>query len=158
MPAQAQYLAPLPERLNLVPWRDPVVEAVGHGPDSPYVEAVWLGVLGPSTTLAWRRLARLAAARPEALVGTVDLAQSLGLGQGLDKNAPISRAVARMVAFGAADRTGATLAVRTALPDVPLQQRRRLSMSAQLAHEHWGHRQPGPAPAVAGPVSAEVEP
>ena len=149
--------SPLPARISLVPWRDQAVEAVGHRPDSFYIEAVWLGVLGPSTTLTWRRLARLAAVHPGAVVDTAELAQSLGLGQGLEKNAPVvPRSIARMVAFGAARRNGPTIAVRLALPDVPAQQRQRLSSSARLAHQYLGQRQPGHGTAGNGPTAAEV--
>jgi len=42
-----------PAILNVVPWPDPILESQGHKPGRPYVEAVWLGVLGPSTTLCW---------------------------------------------------------------------------------------------------------
>jgi hypothetical protein len=156
MATQSQLLAPLPEHLNVVPWRDPDVEATGHRPDSPYIEAVWLGVLGPSTTLAWRRRARLATARPGTVVGTAELAQSLGLSQGLERNAPISRTVARMESFGAAARSGRTLPVRTALPDVAPGHRQRLSVPAQLAHGLLGQRQPSASSAGAGPVGAGV--
>src|SRR5215470_15811471 len=41
---------PLPlDSLIIYPWTDPVVDAVGHDPRSPYVEHFWLGILGPST-------------------------------------------------------------------------------------------------------------
>jgi hypothetical protein len=156
MSTQTQSLASLPEQLRVVAWPGPAVQPVGHRPDSPYVEAVWLEVLGSSATLAWRRVARIAAARPGTIIGSAELAQSLRLGRRFDKDASISRAVARMVAFGAAKRTEATLAVRTALPDVPCQQRQRPSVSAQLAHQYWGHRQPGLASAVPQPLSVEV--
>ena len=123
--------------LKVVPWPDPVVEAYGHKPGSPYVEATWLGILGPSTTLCWQRLSRLATARPETAVDTTDLAVSLGLGESLARNAPISRTLGRMVDFGAAQRFGDTLAVRRALADVPERMLGRLSYTARLAHEHW---------------------
>lgn len=134
-----------PERLTVVAWRDPLVEASGHRPGSPYVEAVWLGTLGPSTTLCWQRLSRLAATGPGTQIDTADLSRSLGLGDGLGRNAPVSRTLARMVAFGAATRTGDTLAVRLALADVPDRQLPRLSHSAQLAHRRWGHTLDTPA-------------
>ena len=156
MATQSQLLAPLPEHLNVVPWRDLGGEATGHRPDSPYIEAVWLGVLGPSTTLAWRRLARLATARPETVVGTAELAQSLGLSQGLERNSAMSRTVARMVSFGAATRSGMTLAVRIALPDVAPGPRQRLSVSARLAHGLLGKRQPLAGSAGQAPVGAGV--
>lgn len=126
-----------PARLNIVAWPDPAVEAHGHKPGSPYIEAVWLGALGPSTTLCWKRLALLAAAaRPAAAIDAVDLAVSLGLGGNLGRNAPISRTLGRMVSFGAARREGDTLAVRRALPDVPPRLAGRLSLTARLAHQH----------------------
>jgi hypothetical protein len=156
MPDHSHLPAALPARISVVPWRDQPVEAVGHRPDSSYIEAVWLGVLGPSTTLTWRRLARLAAVHPGGVMGTAELAQSLGLGQGLEKNAPVPRSIARMVAFGAARRNGPTIAVRLALPDVPAQQRQRLSSSARLAHQYLGQRQPGHGTAGNGPIAAEV--
>ena len=128
-----------PERLTIVAWPDPGTEARGHRPGSAYVEAVWLGILGPSTTLCWQRLARLATAREATAIDSVDLAVSLGLGESLGRNAPISRTLGRMVAFGAAQRSDETLAVRQALPDVPERMTGRLSYTARLAHQHWAH-------------------
>ncbi|MFA9566261.1 MAG: hypothetical protein ACERLM_16425, partial [Acidimicrobiales bacterium] len=46
-----------PAHLRIVPWRDEVIDRVGHDPRSGYVERFWLGVLGPSTTLLLRRFA-----------------------------------------------------------------------------------------------------
>ncbi len=136
-----------PSTLTVVPWPDPIVEAHGHRPGSPYVEACWLeGVLGPSTTLCWQRLSRLANSRPATAIDSTDLAVSLGLGEGLGRNAPISRTLNRMAAFGAAVRSGDTLAVRRALPDIPQRMLGRLSYTARLAHQHWAQL----APAVAG--------
>lgn len=134
-----QTAARTPAALNLAAWRDPVVEALGHRPGSPYVELVWLGVLGPSTTLCWARLARIAAVEETSTVDVVDLATSLGLGEGLGRNAPVSRALGRMVAFGAARRDGDTLAVRLALGDVSERQAARLSASARRAHAGLAH-------------------
>lgn len=88
-------------------------------PGSPYVEAVWLGVLGPSATWAWQRLARIATTRPGVTIDSVDLATSLGLGDSLGSNAAISRTLARLVAFDATHRGPDIIAVRVALPDLP---------------------------------------
>jgi hypothetical protein len=100
---------------------------------------VWLGVLGPSAAWAWTRLARVAASGNGApiLVDVVDLAVSLGLGEGLGRSAPISRGLGRLVYFGCASSNGATLAVRLALPPIPERRAERLSYSARLAHEHY---------------------
>lgn len=140
-----QINQPTPDRLTIVAWPDPRTEARGHRPGSPYVEAVWLGILGPSTTLCWQRLARLATARESTAIDSVDLAVSLGLGESLGRNAPISRTLGRMVAFGAARRSGETLAVRRALPDVPERMSGRLSYTARLAHQHWAQHDSDPS-------------
>jgi hypothetical protein len=155
MAAQRQLALDTPPTLTVVPWPDPAVEARGHRPGSPYVEAVWLGVLGPSTTLCWQRLSRLATARPATAINTTDLAISIGLGEGLGKNAAISRTLGRMVAFGVALRSGDTLAVRRALPDVPERMTRRLSYTARLTHQHWAHTATG-RPADTPARSAEL--
>lgn len=128
-----------PASLTIVPWADPFVEAHGHKPGSPYIHGTWLGILGPSTTLAWERLGRIATARVSTPVDTVDLAVSLGLGENLGRNAAISRTLNRMVAFGVALRSGDTIAVRRALPDVPDRMLSRLSWTARLTHQHYGN-------------------
>jgi len=123
---------------------------------APYVEFVWLGILGPSVTFAWQRLARQAAAISSSTVDVVDLSVSLGLGENLGRNALVSRMLARLVAFDSARRQGDILAVRLALPDLPARRLSRLSHSARLAHERFAHG----APAVAvtnGPVAPVIK-
>lgn len=128
---------PTPAVLQVVRWSDPLVEAAGHRAGSPYVEAVWLGVLGPSATWTWQRLARLAQVRPATRIDTVDLATSIGLGGNLGPNSSITRTLNRLHAFGVTQVVGDTIAVRTALPDVPERRLCRLSPSARLAHDHY---------------------
>lgn len=127
-----------PTHLTVVSWPDPVVETRGHKPGSPYVEFVWLGVLGPSTTLCWSRLSRIASAQPHTAVDVTDLATSLGLSAQLGRNAAITRTLSRMVMFGTAARIEDTLTVRKALPDVPERMVARLPRTAKLAHRRWG--------------------
>jgi hypothetical protein len=127
-----------PARMQITGLRDPFVEAHGHRPGSAYLEHVYVGLLGPTACWLWTRAARMAASRPSTVVDMEDLATSLGLGQGLGHNAAISRTVARLVHFDAATRSGDTLAVRLALPDVPVHRLGRLSASARLAHQHLG--------------------
>jgi hypothetical protein len=141
-----------PTLLTIVPWPDPLIEAHGHKPGSPYIEATWLGILGPSTTLCWQRLSRLATARPTTAIDTTDLAVSLGLSDSLARNSPISRTLGRMVAFEVALRSGDTLAVRRALPNVPERMVSRLSYTARLAHEHWA------GPAARPSLGAQIAP
>jgi hypothetical protein len=126
-----------PPEITVVPWEDPIVEGPGHWPGDPYIEYCWLGVLGPSTTFLWARLARLGAEAPSTVVDVSDLAISLGLGEGLSSSAPLPRSLVRLVQFGCAHGTGREgLAVRLALPHVSPRQLGRLSSSARQAHEY----------------------
>jgi hypothetical protein len=156
MPDRQQSPTETPPTLTLVRFPDPVVERLGHRPGSPYVEFVWLGVLGPSTTFAWQRLARQATAISSSNLDVADLSLSLGLGESLGRNAMVARTLARLVAFDAARRQGDTLAVRLALPDLPARRLDRLSHSARFAHERFAHGAlavtvtgPPPSPGVA---------
>lgn len=155
-----KYRQPFPDgtptSLTVVAWPDGIVESRGHKPGSAYVETVWLGVLGPSTTLCWSRLSRIASVRPGTVVDTTDLAVSLGLSAQLGRNTPITRTLSRMVMFGAAVRSGDTLAVRRALPDVPPRTASRLSYTAQLAHRRWASI--GTSDAAEQRVTAELAP
>ena len=138
-----------PSLLTVVAWSDTVIETRGHRPGSPYVEAVWLGVLGPSATWAWQRLARIAAGHPGAAIDSADLAISVGLGERLGPNAAISRTLGRLVAFNVVQRKDDVIAVRVALPDLPARCVARLSASARLAHELLGRSHPPRRPATA---------
>jgi hypothetical protein len=61
-----------------------------------------------------------------------------------------------MVMFGTAIRSGDTLAIRQALPDVPPRMASRLSYTAQLAHRRWASI--GTPDAAEQSVTAEVAP
>ena len=125
----------LPPILEVIPWLDPIAEEAGFAPRSDYVEVCWGPVLGPSALFAYRRLGSWAIAEPEGLtVDTIDLATSLGLGEGLAKNGLFPRAVGRLVLFQAAKWWGDSLAVRRALPPVPEHMAGHLSWSALQAH------------------------
>ncbi len=146
-----------PANLTVVAWPDAIIEPRGHKPGSPYIEAVWLGVLGPATVLCWSRLSRIATARPGTVIDTADLAVSLGLSKALGRNAPITRTLNRMVMFGTADSLDDTLAVRRALPDVPPRMVGRLSYTARLSHQHWARHEP-PAAALDDDLAPEMGP
>ena len=148
----SRNLQPTNEKMLIIPWQDRVIEAQGHRPGSPYIEYVWLGTLGPSSTWLWTHLARTAAAQPSTVVDMADLSSSLGLGTQLGPNAMISRALFRTVMFDAARRSENTLAVRLALPDLPAFRLQRLSATARLAHQHLAK---GHAPL--SPVTEPVE-
>ncbi len=133
-------LIDLPSRLVIVAYADQVVERHGFGPDSEYIEQCWLGIVGPSVTWTWKKLARIAAEHDtEAVtIDTIDLLGSIGLGHGLRRNSPGARTVTRMVSFDLAKRAGpdgGVLAVRRALPRLCEHQVRRLAPSARTYHD-----------------------
>lgn len=94
---------------------------------------MWLAVLGPSGTWAYRRLAAVVAGRTadEAVpVNVADLSRSLGLGAGIGRNSIMARTLNRLVHFGVARWMGQDgLAVRRALAPVPARQLARLSFT-----------------------------
>jgi len=151
----SQANQPTPPRLTVIAWPEPVVEAHGHRPGSAYVEAVGLGVLGPSASWAWQRLARIASTRPGVTIDSTDLATSLGLGESLGPNAVISRTVGRLAGFDAARCGVEVIAVRVALPDLPARRTARLSPSARFAHERLGHGHLPAWPATAPTATVE---
>jgi hypothetical protein len=143
-----------PERMTLIALPDPYTEGRGHRPGSPYIERVWLSALGPASTWLWTRTARVAATRPATVLDMADLAASLGLSAELGPKSTISRTLARMVWFDTVRRSGDTLAVRTALPDLPARRLARLPASARIAHQHLAK---GPAmPTMADPSGIQI--
>jgi len=114
--------------LVIRPLTDRGVEQAGFPVDSPYVEGLWLSVLGPSATWALRRLSALAAARPEGVeVDLAEFGRSLGLGSGSGRSSVISRSIERLVTFGVAAWDGDALLVRQAVPPLSPRQLSRLS-------------------------------
>jgi hypothetical protein len=125
----------MPPLLTVKPWIDPVVDEKGFAVGSQYVEAVWLGTLGPSATLALRRLGAVAAARPEGVrIDVAQLAVSLGLGVGTAKNSPIVRTLRRLETFGLARRSGDVFLVRRSVGALPERQVRRLPPALAAFH------------------------
>ena len=125
-------------KLVVVPWSDPVVEAVGYEARSGYVELFWLNVLGPSATWILRRLA----AGFDTFPGGYELdlpstASALGLSFSDKPNNPFTRALRRCVWFGIAQPLQGGLAVRQMLPPVSRHQLARMPIELQKAHEAW---------------------
>lgn len=129
--------AALPATLTVTAWDDPLVEAHGFGPRHPYVEGVYGGVIGPSALVCYRRLGPLVELGLDDIdIDVVDLAVSLGLGEGTGRNAMITRTLQRMAAFGVARwMPDGRYAVRRALAPLPEYRVRRLSQSARRFHE-----------------------
>jgi hypothetical protein len=102
----------------------------------------WTPVLGPTSLLIYRRLGAMAElGLAGATIDLVDLAVSLGVGEGTGRNSVIRRSLGRLVTFDVArwdDPT--TLAVRRALWPLPERMARRLSLSARQYHDTFGRR------------------
>jgi len=124
--------------LEIVAWRDAVVEATGFPHDHPYVETFWLPVLGPTALWMHRRLAREALARPEGCTIDVDdLARSLGVSSGGGQRGAFGRAMQRCAMFGTVrvlDPAGRSYAVRTHLPPLTRRHIERLPRVLRTSH------------------------
>ena len=127
--------------MRVVPWVDPVIDALGFDPRSDYVELFWLGVIGPSTTWLMRRLAAGLDRSPEGFtLDLVDTARALGIGGhgGLSsRNSPFARTLVRACQFGLAQPNGTQLAVRRRLPPLNARQLERLPARLHALHATW---------------------
>jgi hypothetical protein len=125
--------------LTVVPWRDPVIDALGYPPGSTYVERFWLAILGPSTTWLVRHLDARLAAEPDGATIELDItAAALGLGAGLGRHSPLVRALHRCCQFGLARAAPeAHLAVRRHLPPLTRHQVDRLPPPIRAGHHEW---------------------
>jgi hypothetical protein len=121
--------------LRVVALRDPAVEAVGHDPRSGYVEAFYLGILGPAAVVAARHLAARLEASPDGFaVPPAALARQLGLGTGTGRNAPLTKTLARLARFGLAAVGDDAYALRLAFPPLARRHLRRLPPHLVVAH------------------------
>lgn len=147
----------VPAQLTVIAYDDPLVADLGYGPESAYLEFVWLAVIGPSATWRWRRLARIAIETGATPFGSdaVDLVLSIGLVEGLGRNSAGARTIGRLVAFDfarRAGRQGEVLAIRRAVSRLPEHRAHRMPLSAPPL--------PRDQPAMTGPepLSNEVVP
>jgi hypothetical protein len=154
-PSSADTLTWLAERpsMRVVHLQDPVIEALGLDARSGYAETYWLGILGPSSLWALRRLASGLACHPDGfVVELTQFARELGLGDGIGRHAPIVRAVARLVAFRMAEVRGDALAVRRSVP--PLAGRHLARLPRHLAERHRAEMEaPSPCSTAGAPPS-----
>jgi hypothetical protein len=136
------------DTLDIRPWPDPVIDAIGHDPRSSYVETYWLGILGPSTTWLLRRFARGFDASPAGFTLALDdTARALGLAAAASKHSAFARALSRCVQFDLAQDRGDVLAVRRKVPPLNRRQVIRLPDDLQQSHREWQDAQLG-APSV----------
>ena len=127
------------ERLRIVTWADPVADPHGVHPCGRYVELYWLPVIGPSTTWLLRRLFYGLEVHGDGFdLHLAETARALGLGDRIGRNAPFRRALSRLCIYDLARAQGSDeLAVRTAVPPLPLRHASRLPDSLQQSHRRW---------------------
>jgi hypothetical protein len=128
-----------PDVLRVLPWVDPVVDALGYDPRSWYVEQFWLGIIGPTSTWLLRRLVARFDAEPDGFdLDLHETPRALGLGDRPGRHSPFRRAVGRCVQFKLARPQGPTaIAVRRRIPPLPLRLKDRLPPSLQELHTEW---------------------
>lgn len=127
------------ERLRIVTWVDPVADPHGVHPCSRYVELYWLPVIGPSTAWLLRRLSYGLEVHGDGFdLHLAETARALGLGDRMGRNAPFRRGLSRLCIYELARAQGVgELAVRTAVPPLPLRLASRLPESLQQSHRRW---------------------
>lgn len=145
----------------LSPVLDATLDRVGFPLDHPYVEFVWLPVLGPTSVLLLRRAGALLDAHPNGVrVNLVELSQAFGLGprdgarEEIGRHSPLRRTLDRVVQFKlgvwlAEDRLG----IHTKVPAVSRAAAERLpapvrALHDQLLDDHLGRLAAGGAPVV----------
>lgn len=127
------------ETVNILPWEDAKVEAIGFDARSEYAETFWLPILGPSTLLLLRNMAQRFDDEPAGLIIDIDeTASALGIGSRRGRNSAFHRSVNRIVNFAMA-RTidDATLEVRRIIPPLHSGQVRRLTAGGQRLHDKF---------------------
>jgi hypothetical protein len=131
------------ETLDIRPWPDPVIDAVGHDPRSHYVEEYWLSILGPSTVWLLRRMATGLEASPGGFTMPLsDTAKALGLGNKGGRHSPFMRALGRVCQFDLGQlQDEGTLAVRRKLPPLNRRQVEHLPDMLRDAHQRWQDEQ-----------------
>jgi hypothetical protein len=121
--------------LTVVLWLDPKVDTSGFDALGEYTEMFWLPIIGPTATLALRRLCRWTDESPNGFrVTRENLAVTLGLGKATSRNSSLIRTLVRLVDFGFARREGDHLAVRRVVPVVPPRLTERFPVG--LANRH----------------------
>ena len=116
-------------------WEDPVIAEVGFSFDHPYVELLWLPVVGPSAAWVFRRLGARLTQSPDGMV-LIDLAElscAMGLGASTGRTSIVQRSLRRLTLFGLATWHGRFLA-RTEVP--PLAQRHLARLTPDLIAMH----------------------
>ena len=121
--------------IEVVPVRNPVLEALGHDPTSDYAEQFWLPVIGPSALWTHRRLtAGFRDGQSSYRLDIATLGREIGLGAGTGRHSPVIRTLTRLVNFHLAEIIDRRLEVHTMLP--PLTRHQVARLPEHLATRH----------------------
>jgi len=148
----------LASHLTIDPWPDSRQHGTGHDPldrdtppgQPPYCETFWLPIIGPTALLLIRQLTRHHENNPGQPIPTVHIAQSLGLGQRIDRSSRLADIIARveMFKFARLSALGDHLALRPELPHMPDYTIQRLPDAHRALHDHLYQPQANTAPAA----------
>jgi hypothetical protein len=123
-------------RMMITPWYDEATKSDGFPTLSRYVEWYWLPILGPTALLALRRMASAFEWYSNGYESPVDeLASSLGLTYTESSHNQFTRAISRLMYFGAVRGTAYSLDVRTSMPLVPPAHLARLHPGLRATHD-----------------------
>ncbi|MEY2420025.1 MAG: hypothetical protein QOI95_92 [Acidimicrobiaceae bacterium] len=149
----------MPRSLFVSSLVDPTLDRVGFPLEHPYVEQVWLSIVGPTSVLALRHLGRQLEAQPAGVtVDLVELSRTLGLKaketDDIGRNSQLGHTIERLVQFKfAAQLSEDRLGVHRKVPAVTSHRVERLPESVRsLHHELLAEHLDGLARQAATPV------
>jgi hypothetical protein len=129
--------------LEIVRWKDSIVERVGFDACGDYVELFWLPIIGPTSTWLLRRLAVIAVLHPDGFeLDPTETARALGLGADVGPRSPFTKSLHRLATFGLVKAHHHRHEVRTVVPPLTLKHLARLPENLQCAHSLWAESDP----------------
>lgn len=132
----------MPTPLTVTPWLDPIIDANGLDPRSPYFEWCWLPLVGPTSAWAFLRLTTMLAGDPTMglppspngfEIDLTLLARSLGIAKDGESEA-FQRILVRLIRFKLARSDKGVLSVRRKVPW--LIQTQLTALPVELQHIH----------------------
>src|SRR5581483_5669302 len=95
------------ETIRILPWKDPVIDTLGHDPRAPYPEKFWLPTLGPTALFLIRHLADRFDREPAGFeLALAEVSRCLGLGDRIGRSSTLARSLGRLVQFDLAAYPG----------------------------------------------------
>jgi hypothetical protein len=157
MPPDPHRFSVEEQTVMVLPWHDPIVDAVGFEARSQYVELFWLNVLGPTATWTLRRLVTGLDRYPLGYeMDFGETASMLGLAYGVGTSNSFAKALQRCVLFGVSQQVPGGLAVRRKVPPVAGRHLARMPDALRAMHLQWQTREYSLSDLQRGRTLAEV--